>query len=333
MANIKFSQFTADGNIDGNSVTAKTGSETSFLVGYDDTGNTNNMWTFPQVAEGLPTIYAGDGNITANRTINDRAGGFATDAGNGALKMNIRNSGALMVAGYQNNGDPGTANNCFRWGPGKTAGGMDVRGNLALSSGGGAISLFLSNGTQYTTISPATVSITTTGNQEYLASAIGFGTSASANYRVRIKGATSANTGYGLQVQNSSNDEILSVRDDGVVKIGGQAYTELHTGTTPLDPDWNNGNVQESTLTSGSSDFDPTNPKAGATYILKLTQPGSGAAGTVNWDNIGAANIKWPGGTEPTLTTTNGAVDIITLICTDSTGQGVYYANATLDMQ
>ena len=115
-------------------------------------------------------------------------------------------------------------------------------------------------------------------------------------------------------------------------KITGQAYTELHTGTTPVDPNWNNGNIQESTLVAGSSDFDPTNPKAGATYILKLTQPAT-ANGTVNWDNIGAANIKWPGGTEPTLTASAAAVDIITLICTDATGQGVYYASATLNMQ
>ena len=70
--------------------------------------------------------------------------------------------------------------------------------------------------------------------------------------------------------------------------------------------------------------------KAGATYILKITQP-SGGNGTINWDNIGAANIKWPGGTEPTLTATNAAIDIVTLICTSATGQGVYYANATLN--
>ena len=90
--------------------------------------------------------------------------------------------------------------------------------------------------------------------------------------------------------------------------------------------------IQESTLVAGSSDFDPSNPKAGATYILKLTQPGT-ADGVVNWDNIGAANIKWPGGTEPTLTASAAAVDIITLICTDATGQGVYYASSTLNMQ
>ena len=135
---------------------------------------------------------------------------------------------------------------------------------------------------------------------------------------------------YNLAFASSTAGQEVSFGQN--VKISGQGYTELHTGTTPVDPDWNNGNIQESTLVSGSNDFDPSNPKAGATYILKLTQPGT-ADGTVNWDNIGAANIKWPGGTEPTLTASAAAVDIITLICTDATGQGVYYASATLDMQ
>ena len=112
--------------------------------------------------------------------------------------------------------------------------------------------------------------------------------------------------------------------------IQGQAYTELHTGAAIDGIDWDSGNVQEVTLPAGSSDFDPSNAKAGATYILKITQP-SGGDGIINWDNIGTANIKWPGGTEPTLTATNAAIDIVTLICTDATGQGVYYANATLN--
>lgn len=115
------------------------------------------------------------------------------------------------------------------------------------------------------------------------------------------------------------------------LKVTGQAYTELHTGANIDGINWDNGNVQEVTLASSESDFEPENPKAGATYILKITQP-SGGDGTINWDNIGASNIKWPGGTQPTLTATNAAVDIVTLICTSSTGQGVYYANATLNL-
>ena len=44
MANIKFSDFTANGNIDGGAVPSPSGSETSFLVGFDSTAPTNNKW-------------------------------------------------------------------------------------------------------------------------------------------------------------------------------------------------------------------------------------------------------------------------------------------------
>jgi len=116
----------------------------------------------------------------------------------------------------------------------------------------------------------------------------------------------------------------------GNIKVTGQAYTELHTGATPADPDWNNSNIQEMTLASLDQDFDPTNAKAGATYILKIKQPSSGTAGTINW-NAASATVLWPAGAPPTLSTANNAVDIVTLICTDSASGGTYYANATLN--
>ena len=115
------------------------------------------------------------------------------------------------------------------------------------------------------------------------------------------------------------------------VVIKGQAYTELHTGATPADPDWDDGNVQEMTLASLDQDFDPSNSKAGATYILKIKQPSSGAAGTINW-NAASATVKWPAGTPPTLSTANNAEDIVTLICVvGAVSGGTYYGNATLN--
>jgi hypothetical protein len=370
MANIKFSQFTADGNIDGGSVTAKTGSETSFLVGYDSTGSTNNMWTFPQVAEGLSavtatpfSIYAANGTIATSRvaTITDTPKFQGDESTNIGLEINNQYNSSMNPAsgGAKILLSSGTS--------GVTT--LELRANRTGDGGSNA------SQTQINSSGTLVFNATNTIGWMYqfktgsLATLSYYGTSSGSTLRIGSNGGATPNridlgwdgsdsgyigvTGNTIGLGNNSggtlteNLTILSGGDVGIgqtspteklevagnVKITGQAYTELHTGVTPLDPNWNNGNVQESTLTSGSSDFDPTNPKAGATYILKLTQPASGAAGTVNWDNIGAANIKWPGGTEPTLTATNGAVDIITLICTDSTGQGVYYGNATLDMQ
>ncbi len=101
---------------------------------------------------GVDSIYTANGNILETRTINDRDGGFTGTAGSNALKMNVRNSGALLVAGYQNNGDPGTTNHLIQWGPGQTDGSMNVRGKLGLTSGGGRIDLTNSGGSQYFTV-------------------------------------------------------------------------------------------------------------------------------------------------------------------------------------
>ena len=54
----------------------------------------------------------------------------------------------------------------------------------------------------------------------------------------------------------------------------------------------------------------PTNVEDGGSYAIILTQPASGAAGTVTW----GGNFKWPGGTPPTLSTANGAVDVVTVL-------------------
>ena len=112
--------------------------------------------------------------------------------------------------------------------------------------------------------------------------------------RLGIVGKHNDNTSYALRVQNSDSTDIFHVSNDTTTTveknlvIKGQAYTELHTGATIDGIDWDSGNVQEVTLPSGSSDFDPSNAKAGATYILKITQP-SGGDGTINWDNMNSA--------------------------------------------
>ena len=67
------------------------------------------------------------------------------------------------------------------------------------------------------------------------------------------------------------------------------------------------------------------NPKAGATYILIITQGATPV--TVDWNSL----VKWPGGTAPTLSSVTGKIDVITLICYDE-GNNYYYGSATLDL-
>ena len=372
MANIKFSQFTADGPIDGSSITPKTGSENSFLVGYNDTQNTNNMWTFPQLAEGLsvhmPTIYSFNSTIGPNRvaTITDFPK-FSGDQGNpigleientrtsatshatqGAqLKLTARAGASSTISFYNGLGGGssapamviesptgirsiagGTYSGYHHWFSGSTWNVGITSSPLIANSpklemllGGGG-----SNGSFYTT--------KISGSSDFLYMFMSPGT---ANRHIALGEYTNSTTTYKDFLRINSTGDIGINQDTpteklhvtGNVKVEGQAYSELNAASS-IDVDWNDGNVQEATLANSDQDWDPSNPKAGATYILKLTQPSSGAAGTINWEAANAT-VYWPGGTEPTLTATNGAVDIVTLICTDSASGGTYYANATLN--
>ena len=183
-----------------------------------------------------------------------------------------------------------------------------------------------SNGSFYTT--------KISGSSDFLYMFMSPGT---ANRHIALGEYTNSTTTYKDFLRINSTGDIGINQDTpteklhvtGNVKVEGQAYSELNAASS-IDVDWNDGNVQEATLANSDQDWDPSNPKAGATYILKLTQPSSGAAGTINWEAANAT-VYWPGGTEPTLTATNGAVDIVTLICTDSASGGTYYANATLN--
>tara|TARA_R110002020_G_scaffold7771_3_gene32244 strand:+ start:8943 stop:9914 length:972 start_codon:yes stop_codon:yes gene_type:complete len=115
------------------------------------------------------------------------------------------------------------------------------------------------------------------------------------------------------------------------LKVTGQAYSEQHDGGAGmLGMDWNDGNNQYIQLTSDApgltNTFAASNPLDGATYILQIKQPSSGAAGTVTW----GASVKWPGGAAPTLTATNDAIDIVTLVYNGTTTH--YYATSILNL-
>ena len=113
------------------------------------------------------------------------------------------------------------------------------------------------------------------------------------------------------------------------VEVAGQGYTDLYTGATIDGIDWDNGNVQEVTLPNSATDFDPSNAEPGATYILIIKQPASGAAGTINWAG-GSGTVRWPDGTPPTLSTASNAVDIVTLVCVNT--NSTYYATSVLNL-
>lgn len=93
----------------------------------------------------------------------------------------------------------------------------------------------------------------------------------------------------------------------GISIASSQYYSARFAGSVSVN--WNNGNVQAFTLANGANTITMSNPQAGARYLLELKQPASSSAGTVTWP----ANVKWAGGTAPTLTTTNGRTDLVAL--------------------
>ncbi len=100
---------------------------------------------------------------------------------------------------------------------------------------------------------------------------------------------------------------------DSSTKVATTAFVQGALATTVDDGnsstadtiDFSAGNVHKSTLT-GTCTYTFTAPPTGSVVILKVVQ-GSGPY-TVTWP----MTVKWPGGTAPTLTTTNGHVDIFT---------------------
>ena len=116
-------------------------------------------------------------------------------------------------------------------------------------------------------------------------------------------------------------DEKLEIA--GNVHVQGQGYIELVDAVNAtLTVDWDDGNVQELTSLTGSLTFTASNPKIGATYILTLGQTGTV---TATW-----TGVKWPAATAPTLSG-NTKTDIITLVCYDATGAGLYYGSSVLN--
>ena len=357
MANIKFSQFTTNAGIDGNPPVAA-GSGNSFLVGFDTTANSNNRWSFPQIAAGLsahiPTIYTGDSNVTSNRTIGLLSSNYLKIQNSSNVDLlSISENGAIAIG----EGASNSADNCTVMGKGATTSvsavsatsiGLNATANTfgvsigaeATSTGSGAITIGRASslGNSANAIAIGQDADIASGNPGSIAigSYINASGANSITFNATNVNSVSASTDdtFGVYMTSNTTPDFKVVGGGESVlntslQITGQAYTELNAASS-IDVDWNDGNVQEATLANSDQDWDPSNPKAGATYILKITQPSSGAAGTINWEATNAT-VYWPGGIEPTLTATNGAVDIVTLICTDSSSGGTYYANATLN--
>lgn len=95
------------------------------------------------------------------------------------------------------------------------------------------------------------------------------------------------------------------------------ATYSLSDGAT-IAIDWNNGNTQYVTLAGTGRTVTFANPVSGQVYRIVITQDGTGSRTITTWPTI-----KWAGGSAPTLTTTAGQADIVTILYLGTT----YYAD------
>lgn len=87
------------------------------------------------------------------------------------------------------------------------------------------------------------------------------------------------------------------------------------SGTLTLD--LVNGNSFVTTLTENITTINISNPPGAGRYgefVIKIIQDNAAGAFTVAWPS----SVKWPGGTAPIITTSNGAIDAITLSTIDA---------------
>ena len=155
------------------------------------------------------------------------------------------------------------------------------------------------------------------------AHAIGYGAVASANCSQAF-GLSASSTHAGAVVLGANLSSVIAnaTHVENLVVFGQAASTAYAIGVTAavFNVDWNNSNVQTVTL-NGSGNITMSNPIDGGVYTLQITQ-GAGGGHTLIW-----SNVKWPGGTPPSLSITGGAVDILTFIY----GPTAYYGNANLN--
>ena len=101
-----------------------------------------------------------------------------------------------------------------------------------------------------------------------------------------------------------------------------QYQDTLHTTTqsgASITVDWSLGSVHAITLTQSITSWSNSNPVAGQTITAFITQGGSGSY-TISGGHWGTT--KWSNGTAPTLTTTVGKTDIVSIFYDGTSNYG-----------
>ena len=150
------------------------------------------------------------------------------------------------------------------------------------------------NATTVTSFTPASGSLTLAG-----ADALTLTTTAATDVTLPTTGTLMAN------LEEDTTPELGGEMDAGAHSIGFTQQTVTYNVTTTT-VDWTAGNKATVTLTGNVGTLAFTNPTNPCNVLLKIVQDGTGSRLITAYD----ADVKWAGGTKPTLTTTAAGIDI-----------------------
>lgn len=134
---------------------------------------------------------------------------------------------------------------------------------------------------------------------------------------------TSSNFQINTVVSNVQYNQ-LEITTSGVTKTKSLTQTVVAAGNsgTSFTLDWNNGGVQQITLTGNVTSITLSNPVAGARYVIYFAT-GAGSFTVTGWP----ASVKWPSGVAPTVTVTASKTDKIVLDYDGTNYYGEYQQN------
>lgn len=127
-------------------------------------------------------------------------------------------------------------------------------------------------------------------------------------------------SGYPINIVDDTTPELGGEMDAGAHSIGFTQQTATGDGTTTID--WKLGNKFYFTFGNASETFTFTAPSNPCNLVLVLKQYSTGGK-TATWPNT----VMWPGGTAPTLSTGNNAIDIISFYYDGTNYYGVSSLN------
>ena len=137
-------------------------------------------------------------------------------------------------------------------------------------------------------------------------------------YNLNFTSNNSGQSGVGSMVrfQNYVTSNKLGVRVDYNLRTDGQAWSTLHakgnvTGNVSID--WDDGNVQEMTL-SGNINLTQANCNPGGTYILIIHQDAESAY-TITW----STDFDWMNNNTAPGAITSAKTDVYTFVCRTAT--------------